>query len=289
MQPIVLSASRRTDIPAFYMPWFMKSLDQGFFEVINPYNHSRSQVPAPPELIHSIVFWSKDYGRFIDQGYDRELVRRGFNLFFNFSINSPHRQLEPRVPPLKNRLDQLTYLARRFSGRHIHWRFDPICLMRSPEGRLSDNMNAFDRIADHAAALGIETCIASFVDLYRKVLRRLSTQPGLSLYDPPLAEKVGRVQRMEAALSRRGIALCLCCEKELMAALPANTTVRPAACIPGRRLVELYGPGISLRKDPGQRSAAGCGCTLSKDVGSYKLHPCHHNCLFCYANPACDR
>ena len=289
MSRIVLSASRRTDIPAFYMPWFMTGVARGYFEVVNPYNRIVSRVPAAPDQIHSIVFWSKDYSRFLEQGCDRELIRQGFHLFFNFSINSPHRQLEPNVPPLKERLGQLTRLVRAFSSRHVQWRFDPICLIRHSDGRISDNMDAFEAIADHAAELGIRTCITSFVDLYRKVMRRMAAHAPLSFYDPGMDEKTERIQRMETLLAHRGIALELCCEKPLLAALPRNTTVRPASCIPGKRLVQLFGPGISLKKDPGQRAAAGCGCTVSKDIGSYSLHPCRHNCLFCYANPARDK
>jgi Domain of unknown function (DUF1848) len=80
----------------------------------------------------------------------------------------------------------------------------------------------------------------------------------------------------------------LCSEKELLAHIPPNLGVSASACIPNDRLTGLYGPGISLAQDGGQRRAAGCMCGVSKDIGTYHLHPCRHNCLFCYANPACD-
>jgi hypothetical protein len=83
-----------------------------------------------------------------------------------------------------------------------------------------------------------------------------------------------------------GIELHLCCEKDVLSALPQGTDVRAAACIPNDRLIDLYGPGISLRRDAGQRAAAGCGCRVSRDIGGYDKHPCHHNCRYCYANPA---
>jgi hypothetical protein len=271
------------------MPWFMEGLERGFFEVINPYNQNIASVPADPSQVHSIVFWSKDFGRFIQDGFDREIVRRGFRLFFNFTINSPDRQLEPRVPPLDQRLDQVAYLCDTYTPACVQWRFDPICCFHGPDGCASDNFGHFEVIAQRIAALGVPTCITSFVDLYRKVLRRMRAHSHLTLFDPPLEQKIARLQEMETCLSGLGMGLRLCCEKQIIDALPADTGIQPSACIPGPLLVKLYGPGISLKKDPGQRASAGCGCTVSRDIGSYHLHPCYHNCLFCYANPACDR
>ena len=97
---IVLSASRRTDIPAFYMPWFMAQIEKGQFTVVNPFNRKESIVPATPDHVHSIVFWSKDFGAFIKKGFGQQLQKRGYYLFFNFTINSDNPLLEPHVPPL---------------------------------------------------------------------------------------------------------------------------------------------------------------------------------------------
>jgi len=91
---------------------------------------------------------------------------------------------------------------------------------------------------------------------------------------------------MEQKLAERDIALYACCEKELLQALPLESTVSQSACIPNDFLVELFGGELSLKRDPGQRVKAGCGCKVSVDIGSYQFHPCYHNCLFCYANPA---
>lgn len=267
------------------MPWFMECIDQGWFEVINPYNRQTTKVPVDVENIHSIVFWSKDFGLFLRGGYDRILTDRGFRLFFNFSINSPDSRLEPNLPDLSTRLDQLTCLAHRFGGDGIQWRFDPVCFYRESGGPPRDNLARFAQIARSVADAGVTVCISSFVDLYRKVLRRTALHSGLQFIDPPVEEKISRIEAMQQILAPLKITLQLCCEKDLLAGIPASLSVGPAACIPGRRLVERYGPGISLGKDPGQRASAGCGCTLSKDIGSYALHPCRHDCLYCYANP----
>ena len=124
---IVISASRRTDIPAFYMPWFMSQIEAGSFEVVNPYNQKAHYVPGTPDKVHTIVLWSKNFGPFIENNYGDRMREKGFQLFFNFTINSDCSLLEPNVPPLGARLDQLEQLCQRFGPETVNWRFDPIC------------------------------------------------------------------------------------------------------------------------------------------------------------------
>jgi hypothetical protein len=288
MTQFVISASRRTDIPAFFMPWFMAGIDAGHFDVQNPYNRRTVIVPATPDRVHSIVFWSKNFGPFIDQGYAKTLVQRGYRLFFNFTLNSTQPVLEPSLPPIDKRLGQLARLVEVFGPACVQWRFDPICFFRERSGRMGDNLDQFEIIARYAAQLGLKTCITSFVDLYRKVLRRVKEHHDLELIDPPMAQKAATAMQLADQLTSLGMEMRLCSEKDLLAKLPPYLGVAASACIPNDRLAALYGPGISLAQDGGQRRAAGCMCGVSRDIGSYNLHPCRHNCLFCYANPACD-
>lgn len=266
------------------MPWFMTRIKRGDFQVINPYNQKRTRIAARPDQVHTIVFWSKNFGPFLNEGYAEELVRMGYRLFFNFTINAPHAVLEPGVPALSERLDQLTRLVARFGATCIQWRFDPICYFKNRAGVMENNLARFPEIAEKVAALGIKVCITSFVDIYAKVDKRSATA-GITFVDPPTSQKIERIEAMAGVLKKRDMVLMLCCEKELMAKLPARLSVRSAACIPNDRLAALYGPDISLRRDGGQRTAAGCGCRTAKDVGDYPRHPCGHKCLFCYANP----
>lgn len=282
---IVISASRRTDIPAFYMPWFMEQIRQGFFEVVNPFNQRVSVIPATVDRVNTIVFWSKNFGPFVDQGYGPQLQKLGYHLFFNFTINSDNPDLEPNVPPLSDRLVQLSKLSDSYGPRAVNWRFDPLCVYRVGQGRQRDNLNDFPIIAEHAAASGISRCITSFMDHYPKISRRIASRPGFEFVDPPLSEKVNTILEMESRLAALEISLFTCCEKELVLALPASSSVAPSSCIPNDLLAELYGGPLSLRKDTGQRVKAGCGCKVSVDIGSYRQQPCYHNCLFCYANP----
>lgn len=289
MPEVVISASRRTDIPAFYMPWFMDCVRRGRFEVINPYNRQTYVVPATPDRVHSIVFWSKNFAPFIDRHDGETLQDMGYHLFFNFTINTPNPQLEPMMPPLTDRLSQLEQLAARFGPKCIQWRFDPICHFREPSGQVSHNLSSFKTIARAASNAGVSICITSFADLYRKVLQRMMRHSDLEPIALPMDQKLEMISKLANLLSGKGIELKLCCETEVLAALPAGVSATAAACIPNDRLIQLYGPGISLAKDSGQRRSRGCTCSVSKDIGSYNLHPCRHDCLYCYANPEMDR
>ncbi len=283
---IVLSASRRTDIPAFYMPWFMVQISRGSFEVVNPFNQRVSVVPATPDAVHTIVFWSKNFRPFIGGHYGDRLLELGYHLFFNFTINSASADLEPNVPSLDERLNQMSYLAEHFGPLAINWRFDPICFYRVNQGALNDNLHDFAYIARKAAGCGIERCITSFMDHYPKIARRLPPRSGFVFVDPPLIDKVNTLMKMESQLADLGIQLQTCCEKAVIDALNANSSITPSACIPNDLLLGLYGGNLSLKRDTGQRVKAGCGCRVSVDIGSYRQQPCYHNCLFCYANPA---
>jgi len=289
MEQIILSASRRTDIPAFYMPWFMAGITQGRFEVLNPYNRIISNVPAGVDQVHSIVFWSKNFGPFLKGGYGEDLAARGYRLFFNFTVNTADRLLEPRVPSLPDRLEQMAQLCRRFGPQVVNWRFDPICFYTTAQNGRADNLNDFELIAGAAARMGIRRCVTSFMDDYAKIRRRTAVIPGFRFTDPPLAQKVSICLRMARTLATCDIGLQTCCEKEVLAALPAGSGIEKGRCIPADLLMALFGGRISLKKDTGQRVLAGCGCHASRDIGSYAWHPCPHDCLFCYANPVGDR
>jgi len=283
---IVISASRRTDIPAFYMPWFMAQVAQGFFEVVNPFNRKVSLVAATPERVHTLVFWSKNFGPFLDGGFGEALQQKGYHLFFNFTVNSTLPLLEPKVPPLTARLHQLRELCSRFGGRAVNWRFDPICFYTAADGAVENNLADFGRIAADAAGCGIERCITSFMDDYAKIRRRIAAKPGFEFLYPDPADRRRIVLKMADELAQKGMALYLCCEKELLDSLPDGSGIRGSSCVPNDFLVKLYGGSLSFRKDSGQRVSSGCGCKVSVDIGSYQSQPCHHRCLFCYANPA---
>ncbi len=264
----------------------MDRINKGYFEVVNPYTKKRFSVDASSETVHTIVFWSKNYRLFLKGGFGELLLEKGYNLFFNFTINSFNTDLEPNVPSLNDRLDQMNELCVRFNAKTIQWRFDPICFYKDSSGNPKNNLGDFEVIAGRAGDCGIDRCITSFVDLYAKVKKRSAGISGISFFDPPAVKKIDILLGMEKTLHERGISLFTCCEKEMLDMLPSESTISQSACIPNEYLSKLFGGKISLARDRGQRIEAGCGCLASSDIGSYSLHPCFHNCLFCYANPS---
>jgi hypothetical protein len=282
---IVISASRRCDIPAFFMPWFMECVARGEFEVPNPYNRRVSRIPATAPPVHTIVFWSKNFGPFLDAGWGERLHEMGYHLYFQFTINSEEPWLEPHLPGLPRRLEQLHRLCDRFGPQAVNWRLDPICRYRRNADAIRDNLGDAERIAEAAAAAGIRRCTTSFMDPYAKIARRTAHLPGFAFVEDGLPQRARILLGLERILSAKGIRLFTCCESEILAALPSHSTVAAGACIPSDLLMDLYGGRLSLRRDPGQRLAAGCGCRVSLDVGSYDRQRCPHGCLYCYANP----
>lgn len=262
----------------------MEGIKRGFFTVKNPFSNSFHTVPAAPQEVHTIVFWSKDFGRFLGRGYDRTLQNAGYNLFFNFTVNSESSLLEPNIPPLLKRLEQAEKLCSRFGPQTLQWRFDPVCFYRK-NGTVKHNLDDFKYIAESLSSLGIGRCVTSFADVYPKMKKRTAHMKSFQWIDPPIEEKIRTILNMQQMLEKLGIDLYTCCEKDLIHALGPESKIEPSACIPNRYLAELFGEGISFQKDQGQRRQFGCGCMVSKDVGGYSDQPCFHNCLYCYANP----
>ncbi|MCP3875456.1 MAG: DUF1848 domain-containing protein [Desulfobacteraceae bacterium] len=290
----IISASRRTDIPAFYLDWFMEHIHLGFFNVKNPYTKAIKKVEVSKESIHSIVFWSKNYHSFIKENAGKKLAQLGFNLYFNFTINSVSDLLEPKIPPLKERLEQLRILAMEFGPRNIAWRFDPICFYKTQNnGPIKNNLSDFPTIAHHAAEFGIKKCITSFFDTYKKIQKRVAflskkSRQNIVFIAPSMDKKRQVIHRMEKVLAQASIPLYLCCEKQVFLKLCSKTGIKQNSCIDGHLLKTNFGGTPEVKRDYGQRSKQGCLCTKSIDIGSYDMHPCFHNCLFCYANPDID-
>ena len=278
----VISASRRTDIPAFYLDWFISRLNAGEFRLINPFNGRVRKVPVSKHSAHSIVFWSKNYAQLLK----RLSELKGWRLFFQFTLNTENSLLEPGVPPLAERKEQMRILVDIFGPRAVRWRFDPVVCYEL-DGRSHDNLGDFESLLDFAAGLGLEACTVSFMDPYRKIDLREKLIPGFRFLYTERTRMVETASWMAALAADRGITLFTCCEKELARAGIDN--LRGGSCIDHNLLIELYGGSLSLAPDRGQRRSSGCLCYQSIDVGSYREQPCRCGCLYCYANPLVRR
>lgn len=277
-EPVVISASRRTDIPAHWLDWFLGCLHRGELTLTNPYNGSSRVVSLRREDVHSIVFWSKNYGPLLERLHKLER----WPLAFNFSLNGPDPLLEPSLPPLEERLEQLAALVRAFGREAVRWRHDPVVFYEL-DGQARDNLGAFESLLDRAAAIGLTSCTVSFMDHYRKIDLRQARVPGLRFIYPAPERLRETAAWMAEAASRRGIRLLTCCEAVLSGSGIGNLV--PGGCIDHARLIGLYGGRLSHRPDKGQRRDSGCLCHESVDIGSYREQPCRCGCLYCYANP----
>ena len=265
----VISASRRTDLPAYYLDRLLHFIRQGFAEVANPYSGKSYLVDLHPENVHTLVFWSKNFGPFLEKSG----LFSDYNCYFLFTVNDMPA-LEPGTITLAARLDQAAELTARYGSRRIGWRFDPIVFRH--EGPVMD-IDTFKRIADGMAKAGISRVIFSFLDMYGKVKKR-NEQLQLHLYDPPRDVKFNYATKLAEAAVEYGMTLESCCED-----FDGIENISRAACIDGHLLAELAGEPAETMKDAGQREK--CACTLSRDIGSYRDMPCPNGCLYCYANP----
>lgn len=266
----VISASRRTDIPAFYADWLLERVREGFVEAPNPVVRGQThRVSLSPDDVHTIVLWSKNFAPLLP----KMEVLTEYRLYFLFTVNDCDL-LEPCVPLLEERLAQAEELAGRFGPERIGWRFDPVMLWN--EGR-GDNLGSFERIAEFMGGIGVPRCIFSFCHYYRKVRQRLD-RARIAYHEPSLETKVAITERLVRGCERNGLALYSCCSDEILH-VPG---VRKSSCIDGELLSRLAGELASKARDTGQR--VNCGCAKSRDIGDYRM-TCRHRCVYCYAMP----
>lgn len=273
----IISASRRTDIPAFYLDWFINAIRAGTIEVENPfYPAQKRQISLNPDQVAWIVFWSRNYAKFIRHHQFFE----AFNLFFHFTI-LPQSKLEPVSIPLKSVLKQMEQLCKLYGPQRIIWRYDPLVFWQE-KGQLRSNHDPkkFSDLCRIMHSLGIQRCYFSFVHPYSKFLRRFqSAFPEDILIQPEIADQSQIIFEMQETAKSNGIVLYSCCNDTFLQ-IPG---VEKGHCIDGNLLNALdQTQKVSRAKSPSRKD---CGCTKSIDIGSYRQHPCSFGCLYCYANP----
>jgi hypothetical protein len=271
----VISASRRTDIPAFYLRWLLDRIGEGYVDVANPQRRtSIRRISLSPQEVGWIVFWSKNYGvfqRFADR-FD------AYDLFFQFTINAPSALLEPDVPTSEEALRQVEFLTGRYGAARLNWRYDPIVCWQE-QGRIHSNLDLewFERMCRDLGQLGVTRCSTSFMSVYAKVTQRVRQYvPGIRLIDPPVEQKKAWATVLRDIAAAHGIVLAGCCDAALVDMLARG------ACVNGPLLNTLSSSRVSCAR---AATRPLCGCTASADIGDYDLHECGYACLYCYANP----
>lgn len=269
----VVSASRRTDIPAFYADWFVNRLKEGSVAVQQPYSRKLIRVSLEPADVSAIVFWSKNYAPLLSKLEVIEQTTKG--LFFHFTITAA-QELESSVPDYREAIRDFQFLSRRYSPDRVIWRYDPICIT---------NKLSFDiyekrfRVCAEMLRGYADTCIISFVHPYRKVLIHLAKYTDHRLTDIPIEQKREYARRLAKIAASYGIQVCACCNDDLL-----SDAVKKASCIDGRRLAELFQTQLDTRPASIRKE---CACTKSVDIGAYDT--CAHGCVYCYANTDKER
>ncbi len=273
---MIVSASRRTDIPAFYAEWFINRIRAGHLFVQNPFNANQfKRVDLSPGNVDVIVFWTKNPKPII--GYLDELDDRGYRYYFLFTLTAYPALLEPSVPPARELLAAFAALSRKIGAERMVWRFDPIILSDvTPESAVIGN---FERLARQLRG-STSRVVISFVHLYNSVNRtldRVSKEHGVAFHDGSRSPE--QVQRIAAGLAEIARANLLeivsCAQKPDLSAVG----IEHGKCIDDRLIQRLFGISVSNRKDRNQREA--CPCVESQDIGQYNT--CTHGCIYCYA------
>jgi hypothetical protein len=291
--PVIVSASRATDIPAFYAEWFVKRLKEGYVRWVNPFNRQPQYVSFANTRV--IVFWRKNPNPLIP--FLPELERRDIHYYFQFTLNDYEREnIEPHVPPLAQRLDTFRRLAELVGKKRVIWRFDPLILTETLTVEVLIN-----RIAALATQLRnyTERLVVSFADIgvYTKVQRNLARENvHYREFTPDTMREVAR--RLQRLARDTGLTIATCAEGIDL----AEFGIEHNRCIDDRLMIALFpkdqklmeflgyapdlfaAPARPYLKDKGQRKA--CGCIVSKDIGRYDT--CPHLCAYCYANTSCQ-
>jgi len=276
----VISASRRTDLVAFFPEWLSSVLEEKSARIYGPSGFTHT-VDLSPEQIHTIVLWSKNFSKLIHNAYKlRDLLQRYDQLYFHFTITGLGGSLiELMVPPPERALSQLEPLLNIAGApERVTVRFDPVVYWEE-KNKILTNLYFFEKIAPTLSRIGIKDIRFSFAQWYRKARRRAENRK-FSYIDPSPEEKKEAAQILVQIAELWNLRL-YSCSQDFLAEVPG---VLPSACIDGQLLQRLHPQNepVSLRKDKSQR--AQCRCTKSVDIGSY-TQSCPHACLYCYANP----
>jgi len=268
----IISASRRSDIPAFYSRWLLRRLEEGYCEWIHPFTGRLERVSLRPEDCLAIVLWTRNPAPLLPALPD--LLSSGHLPCFHFTLTGYPRPLESHNPELPLSLARLRELAERLGPESVIWRYDPIVVSsRTP---VAFHLEQFASIAR-----GLEGTIRrvyfSFVDDYgktRQSFERLHREHGIRFTEPGAQERKNLVQRLRDVAARHGMTLHACCEDELV-----GEGVEKGRCIDLAWIRRLR---PEVRERPKRRATrAQCGCTESVDIGAYDT--CAFGCCYCYA------
>ncbi len=262
---MILSASRRTDIPCHYSEWFMNRIQAGYVLVRNPMNPAQiSKIPLSPGDVDCIVFWTKDAANMLDKL--EVLDGMGYRYYFQFTITPYDPSVEKGLRGKTGIEDTFIRLSRAIGKSRVLWRYDPIVFNDTLS--IPYHKEQFARMCEKLCGY-TESVTISFVDMYAKLKAPLLREAG----EDEIAELAAFIGEQARAC---GLAAKACCEKIDL----SPYGIAKASCIDQGVIERICGAPLKVKADKNQRE--GCGCCESIDIGAYGT--CKTGCIYCYAS-----
>lgn len=255
---MIFNISSRTDIPAFYTPWLLKRLEEGYVMVRNPYD-GRKVIRYEFHENDILCFVSKDFSPLIPYLGD---IAKKFRIHLYHTVTGYGRDIERDVPPIKKRIETFIRASEAVGAKNISWRYDPIMVYSRYDTAFHER--AFSYLCEKFSGY-TGLCIFSFISLYRSVE---ASMPGIMPVSPEDKESI--VRAMAGPALEKGIMLQSCAG----AFEYSDRPVRHCGCI---------SPEVLGFEDVRRLKASrpGCLCVENRDIGAYGT--CMHGCLYCYA------
>jgi protein of hypothetical function DUF1848 len=290
---MIVSVSRKTDIPAFYADWFFNRLEAGFVLYKNPFNANQvHRVELTPENVDAFVFWTRNPQPFIS----RLDLLEPYIYYFQYTITGYPRYLEKSTPNPYKAIETFKNLSRIIGRERVIWRYDPILLSNTLT--IQEHKRLFSKIADLLNGY-TDKVVISFADFYKKTERNLksvqipiksentiSKFEFFNILDKEFEDNLKElVLFMKNVAKENGMTIETCSE-EIDLKIRYGIEITHGKCIDNELLEKIaHKKGFPSKKDKGQRQA--CGCVESRDIGIYDT--CVHGCQYCYATTQHDK
>lgn len=265
---MILSVSRRTDIPAFYAEWFMNRLREKYVLVRNPFNiHQISKIPLSPNNVDAIVFWTKNSKPLHE--YLDEIDRLGYKYYFQFTITPYGKEMEENTVDKKVITETFKELSSKIGREKVILRYDPILL--NDKYTVDFHTKSFEKLCGILSNY-TEKVIISFLDGYKKIAKNIKEQ---NIKEMTETDMETIAERFSNIAKKNNLTIESCAEEIDL----EKYNIKHGKCIDDELIERIFHCKLNVSKD-GQRTA--CGCVKCIDIGEYNT--CIHKCLYCYAN-----
>ena len=264
---MILSASRRTDIPNYYSEWFLNRIKDGYVYVRNPMNiHQVSKINITSKVVDCIVFWTKNPESMLDK---LEQLK-DYKYYFQFTLTGYGKDIEPFVPHKRNEMIPVFQRLSAMIGKEkVVWRYDPIIFTQVYSEEY--HLKAFHEIASSLNGYCTRVII-SFVDLYAKAKKNMKN---LKIMDRNQKELFEFASKLAEIAQNNGMEIETCAELIDL----SFCGIKHSSCIDKDMIEKIVGSPVKVQKDKNQREE--CGCVESVEIGAYNT--CINGFRYCYA------